>query len=504
MKKLIALSTAVLLSSCAMVPQNQGTLGRKPQSVYEFIDYIPLLNERVRSREFLSVESCVPFIKKYTDYVYEKPSDFYFPKSETEKEYFVEKGEESLKGLFQLRMGLREFIKDNQSEVTRECVDAVRNAIRYTRFAEDSLAEWLYANSEKPSKVPAELFTGGLPHTILNPKFEKIDYRPGDLLLMRGQSFVSAMIARIGDGDAQFSHLGIIGQDAKGKLYVVEALIETGMIYTPLDEFLKKEEARIVLLRQEDAELGKKAARKVFDYVYNVRSKGKVVPYDFGMIDDEHSEMFCSEVIRFAYKEASNGEYQVPAFRTSFSRLIDSDFMSGMGIKARETFAPADIDLDPRFEVIAEFRTIPKLRKIRMQDSVLTSVFHWIEKEKYEFKFNLSTKVKANGAWIARQLGFAKEKMQKHMKPSTIETILKFQMLTKPLEENLFKLENDFYTEHGHSLTFKDLLRANEEFRLNDCEAYQVNQKSMNEEGYVPVKVKFHQDFRAPRKEGCQ
>lgn len=503
MKKQILLFTLIALTGCSNFKTDWVGLGRKPQSIYEFIDYIPLLNERVRSSEYLSPESCQAFIKKYTNYVYEKDSEFYFPKNEVEKAYFQEKGEESLRGLFQLRLGLRDFIKTNQSEVSRECVEEVRNAIRYTRFAEDSLAEWLYNNTETPSKIPDTLFTGGEPHTLINPKFGAVDFKPGDLLLMRGQSFVSAMIARIGDGDVQFSHLGVIGQDSKGKLYVVEALIETGAIYTPLEEFLKKEEARIVLLRQDNEELAKKSARKIFDYVYNVKSKGKVVPYDFGMEDDEHSQLFCSEVIRYAYKLGSDGEYKVPMYRTSFSKLSDSQFFKDMGIKSREAFAPADIDLDPRFEVVAEFRTIPRLRKLRIMDSILTSIYYWIEKEEYELKFNISTKLKSNMAWVARKLGFMKAKIQFHMPQSTIETVLKFESLTKPLEENLMAYEKDYFETHGHSLTFKDLLRANEEFRLRDCEAYKINQKGVHEEGFVPVEVKFHNEFRAPRKESC-
>ena len=503
MKKHFLIGTLILLTGCAGVKTDWPGLGRNPQSVYEFIDYIPKLNERVKSPDYLNPGTCTTFIKKYTNYVYEKDSEFYFPKNEAEKAYFLEKGEESLRGLFQLRLSLRDFVKTNQASISRECVEEIRNAIRYTRFAEDSLAEWLYNNSESPSTVPAILFTGGEPHTLINPKYGVVDFKPGDLLLMRGQSFVSAMIARIGDGDVQFSHLGMIGQDAKGKLYVVEALIETGAIYTPLDEFLKKEEARIVLLRQDDEELAKKSARKIFDFVYNVKSKGKVVPYDFGMQDDEHTQLFCSEVIRYAYKLGSDGEYQVPLYRTSFSKLADSQFFKDMGIKSRQAFAPADIDLDPRFDVVAEFRTIPRLRKLRIMDSILTSIYYWIEKEDYELKFNISTKLKSNMAWVARKMGFMKSKIQFHMPQSTIETVLKFESLTKPLEDNLMSYEKDYFERHGHSLTFKDLLRANEEFRLRDCEAYKINQKGMTEEGFVPVEVKFHNEFRAPSKESC-
>ncbi len=503
MKTTIVLLGLTLLTSCANLSNNWKMITRDPQSVYEFIEYIPLLNERVRSEEYLNPRSCEGFIKKYTSYVYEKDSQYYFPKNESEKEYFLEKGDESLKGLFHLRLGLRDFIKNNQGELSSVCLTSIRSAIRYTRFAEDSLAEWLFFNSSKYQAPPKLHFQGGLPHTIVNPSFENISFKSGDLLLMRGQSFVSAMIARIGDEDAQFSHLGMIGEDATGKLYVVEALIETGVIYTPLEEFIKKEETRLVLLRNTDQDLAKKAGQEIFKFAYGVKSKNGVIPYDFAMEDDDHSQLFCSEVIRYAYKLASNNSYQVPLFKTSFSKLIDSDFMHAMGVTAKETFAPADIELDHRFEVVAEFRTIKNLRKVRMQDVILTSIYHWIEYDGYEFKFNLSSKLKSNAAWIARKLGFAKEKMQKHMKASTLETIIKFQSLTKPLEDHLFAVEKDYFDTFGHSLTFKDMLRINEDFRLQDCEAYKINSEKSFEEGFIPLDIKMHNEFRASKKSGC-
>ncbi len=213
----------------------------------------------------------------------------------------------------------------------------------------------------------------------------------------------------------------------------MESLIETGIIYTPLEEFRKKEEARLVLLRLPDQELATKAARKIFDFAAEKKNKGEIIPYDFAMLDDDHSEFFCSEVIRFAYKLGSENQFIVPKYRTSFSKLYDSSFMKDMGIKAKVTFSPGDIESDPRFDVIAEFRTIPKLRKIRMQDSVLTSMNRWIEEEGYEFKFAMDTKFKANFAVFIRKLGFAKTKLQKSMPSSTLETVFKLEQTTKPI-----------------------------------------------------------------------
>ncbi len=512
MKKSFALFiSSILLMSCA----NQKNYwedhvtsfgsSRGPQSVYEFIDYIPKIEQQVKNRDIFSMSSCSQFIDKYANYVYTKSSEFYFPKSAEEKDYFYKKGSDSLQGLFNIRIALKDFIGENTNVMTDECLTSIKKAMRFSRFAEDNLAEWMYNNSPTPSSIPKILLTGGKPHVIQNAAFDKIEFRPGDLILMRGQSFVSAMIARIGNADAQFSHLGIVGQDKTGKLYLVEALIETGAIYTPLEDFLKKEEARLVLMRQDDEALAKKAARKIFDFVYEKKSKKEVVPYDFGMIDTDHAEMFCSEIIRYAYELASDNSYEVPMFRTSFTKLINSDFMTDMGIKAKEAFAPADVEVDPRFKVVAEFRTIPRLRKIRMQDSILTSIFSWIEEKNYDVRFNLELSAKSKLAKTLRLLGLLEEKMQKHMPAKTVETTLKFQNITLPLEKNIMKLESEYFEKNGHSMTFKNFLAINEEMRKRDCEAFKRNEVNANfDEGYKPEKVEFHELLRPKYFSSCE
>jgi hypothetical protein len=502
MKTYCLIGVLLFFAACAQTKNHQSLVGRTPQSIYEFVDEIPVLNESIRSSE-LNPVSCVPFIEGHTSNVYERPSGFYFPKNQAEKSYLETHQEASLKGLFDLRLGLREFVRKYPTELSEECLGLVRRAIRYARFAEDSLAEWLFFNSANAEAVPAENFGGGYLHTLLNPKFDKVDFMPGDVLLVRGQSSVSAMIARIGDEDAQFSHMALVGKDSSGKLHVIEALIETGVIITPLETYMKEKEARIALFRNPDEALALRAGRRFYDYASEKLARGEVIPYDFGMEPDDHSQIFCSEVVRYAYKLASNDAYKVPLYLTSIARLSDTDFIRGLGVTARQTFAPADIELDHRFEVVAEFRTIPRLRRVRMQDSILTSIYSWIETKGSKFKFSPAAKAKARAAWALRQLGFARDKLQKHMRPSTLETVFLFQSLSESLEKHLFATEEAYFQRQGHSMTFKDLLHVNEEFRRKDCEAHKLNLQKQHEADFIPVPVEFHNSFRMSHRDSC-
>ncbi|MCK9911175.1 hypothetical protein MXD81_18640, partial [Microbacteriaceae bacterium K1510] len=100
-------------------------------------------------------------------------------------------------------------------------------------------------------------------NTLVNPAYDTghdIDFRSGDLLLMRGMHHNSAAIARIGDVDSQFSHLAIIHTDADGKHWVVEALIEAGAVINPLSDTLQHGLGRCVLFRHRDPQLAARAA----------------------------------------------------------------------------------------------------------------------------------------------------------------------------------------------------------------------------------------------------
>ena len=172
-----------------------------------------------------------------------------------------------LKSMYQLRLDLRERLKDWEARglVSAEAEKALRSVFRAIRYATDMLGELAigYDQMEAGEKIlPA--FTGTDINTLMHPHFEvpegRIPFQSGDVIIVRGLRHNSAAIARIGDVDSQFSHAAIIHIDAKGRHRVLEALIEEGATISNLDYTLEHGLGRAVLFRHRDSDVAARAA----------------------------------------------------------------------------------------------------------------------------------------------------------------------------------------------------------------------------------------------------
>ena len=89
------------------------------------------------------------------------------------------------------------------------------------------------------------------------------------------------------------------------------------------------------------------------------------------------------------------------------------------------------------------------------------------------------------------------------MRSSTLETIILFQSLADTLEKHLFATEEAYFKDKCLSMTFKDLLRVNEELRRKDCESYRLNIEKQQEPGFIPASVELHNSFRVSVRSSC-
>ncbi len=500
MKNYILILAISLIASCAH--QTKINYERMPQSTDELVNQVPKINEDILNPDIFNEKSCSTYIYKLTDYLYKLPSNYYYPKTENDKSFLLESGPETYKNLLMLKINLQARFSALKSPAP-DCIKAVRRGIRITRYVADGLSEWMYYQGKFKSNI--ETFSEIHQQTFIHPEFinevenDKFNLKTGDVILMRGQSFVSSMIARIGDEDANFSHLGIVGEDETGKKYLVEALIETGTILTPLDEWLKKEEARLVVYRNQNENLALNAGKKIVQYVKERLKKDGVIPYDFGMNTKSHDELFCSEVVQVAYELGSNNTISLPMYKTTFFELKDESFVKDMGIKQLETFAPYDIEMDPRFTAVAEYRHLKLLRKLKLHDASMSALFNWMIEKDYDFSANPKAFLMSKSAWILRQLGLLKSKMQKSMPAGAVATVVKFNDLTKIVYPYLFDLEEKYFNEHGFAPTYRELLTAMEEFRKADCIKFnQLSQKSYEENApQAEINKTMHSVFRS-------
>jgi hypothetical protein len=379
-------------------------------------------------------------------------------------------GPEVMDTIFAIRLRLRQKLQefDTENVLSRECMLKVREGFQFARFSEEYLLEWLY--SQKVFEFKASPILAPLkPATWINNAFTNFKIQSGDVLLIRGKSYVSAMIARIGDEEGNFSHLAIVGEDPKGQLYVVEALIASGAIVTPLEEWRKSQDARVVLYRPRDQEIAKKAARIAYDTTKTALDAGKPIRYDFAMDDADSSAWFCSETVLYAYAKASVGQLIIPKFRSTVNKFKNTDYLKSLGVNQSTLFAPYDIEVDPRFELVAEYRHQPLLRQVRMQDSVLQSLYAWMIERKYSFHWSPQHSSKAYFAKFIRQFGFAAKSLPTYMPMDSLKTNIQIEAVATALEENLFVKEDEFYKTRGYLPSFQDMLRINEDYRKEDC-----------------------------------
>ncbi len=275
-------------------------------------------------------------------------------------------------------------------------------------------------------------------NVIPNGQFKLSDLQNGDFVLTRGTTFASTVISRISEVDSQFSHIGIIyiddgslfGEKNKGHVYVVESEPDYGLQIVSLNHFLQSDKNRLVVYRYKsatkdpsltpDAEVAARAAKFLAEKA-DVRpnpfdvagtdttmadrlkvlgeQKIKRINYNFEMDMKVESSLFCSQAISYAlqnactqtgvkcetFSEVGNTSEQLFPLLQSKISIEKNGFAKLLKLKASETFSPADVEVEPRFEVVAEWRDFSYASYTRLQDLAMTKIFQLMETYEYEF-----------------------------------------------------------------------------------------------------------------------
>lgn len=209
-----------------------------------------------------------------------------------------------------------------------------------------------------PSQTPATTIRGVTVHS-------------GDILLSRGNAPTSSLIACGNDFPGNFSHAALLHVDEKtGVARVVEALIERGVVVTPLDEFVRETRLRLLVLRlradlagmANDPQLPHKAASAA------LRQAGeRHIPYDFSMDFRDQRKQFCAEVVSSAYEGCGVRLWMA---LTSISSPTLVNWLSSLGVSHFETQEPSDLEYDPQLTVVAEWREPSAIFEAHLDDAV--------------------------------------------------------------------------------------------------------------------------------------
>lgn len=399
---------------------------------------------------------------------------------------------------FEIRLAMKEqmSVLGKAEGDAYTCFKEARNVFRGLRYLEDYLIEHLELRSnDKVDAMAYNTLEGKAPYFLVNSEYKFRDWqdlKSGDVILSRGNAYTSAAIARIGDIDAQFSHLTMVYKDDEGELHTAEAHIEIGSVSKPFQVHLDQRNARTVVLRYKgDPALAHRAAKHIYERVKNHSQSGKNINYDFGMNYEDHSDLFCSEVVYEGYEIASNGALDIPTNKTRFNpKLIR--FLKQIGIDVDEsnvdsflTFSPGDTEFDHNFDIVAEWRNPAKMGDSRQKDAVLTKMMDWMENENYYFDPNFSMGAQAYMGFALRRVpilnrGF-RSKFPLNMKPKQLKLFVVLEDVAEVLQEELVQKEEDL----GRPLTFREMFEVLDEFRRIDEAAYERRKKD----------AKFHRLF---------
>lgn len=391
---------------------------------------------------------------------------------------------------FAARLELREKFATLPHSAQQSCSAAVRKAYGALRAQEDMACEWRLKSGDLKKGKPTRLFEREFNSD--NRKFQNWKFKPGDLIIERGSNHFSSFIARMADEKSVFSHLIMIGQDGNGRLYAVETEGQTDARTTPLEQWLKEVEekngARYALYRFNDATTAGRAARVGYEQVSQREAAGDPIRYDFHLNQKDSSEMSCTEIAQWSYGYASRGRVQLPAIETRLENMKGKNLavLDRMEIFVRHWFAPGDVDVDSRFELVSEFRDCRKLREARQADAVSDSLIQWMAQKNYSLRDDPALWAVANVASGLRQV-VPLMPFSDRTPPGMIESVLKTDALSEAVQSELRRADEAHLAKHGVAMSHRQLMQELEEIRRRDCESYRRSEKTI-----------FHDDFGPP------
>lgn len=425
-------------------------------------------------------------------------------------------GKQLVAEVFQARLAVRQKLKQwysNSNEIPRSCVGGARALLRSLRFIEEYMAEFISKPILKNQAWPkTSMFQGEFPYTVVNSDAPESPFdvyrglRSGDVLMSRGDAFTSAAIARMGDVDGQFSHVAFYYVDRDTQQgFVTEAHIEVGVIVRPLSEYLKDGNLRVVVYRNwENPELAHLAAKAMHDRAVHASATTGNIPYNFSMDLSKKDSLMCTQVAYQGFLDASHGEYKIPLF---MSRLTPNnrDFLDRLGIEVKESFLPIDMEVDPRFDVVMEWRNLSKANDLRMFDAMLVEFFKWSEDLGYKLQPHPLYRPASKFLTTARQWPLFGRLLEKefpeNMSPLVLETIAVMNDVSKKLYARLSKENYKQMKKTGVPMTLSEMKQVLNRYREQDFEAYTKFKAwyKIKFEGKrlptAPPKSDFHEDF---------
>ena len=429
----------------------------------------------VEKPESVTRGTCTTLLNRIT-----KQLDYYYAE-DFRRDDLVRDGKSIIENFWKSRLAIRsQMVAMSQSggDLTPQCVSALRNSFRAIRYFEEYVALHLLPKEAWVDPKPTRVFSGGFPALELSPAMKKLELRSGDVLVSYGMAYGSAAIAHLGPDSGTFSHMAIVHVDQNGTIYTIEAHPEFGVKVAPLEKYLGDEKGRSAVFRHRDPKLAAAASKRIFDITSAADWSGHPIPYDFRMELDEPTKLFCSEVVKYAYDLAASDmkrAVKIPAYPTVIA-MKNPYVMDAFDIKTRVSFLPGDIEVDPQFELLAEWRDVARTRLIHQQQAAIKSEFTWLDTLDYNYRSSVETKLTARLLYTTRHLplfdGFVNKTVPGELSDETLEAVVQVYFVSDVLRDQLSQLDKYYEKNYGTLMTASQTLAGAETARIWDRDGY--------------------------------
>lgn len=397
-----------------------------------------------------------------------------------------------------VRVDLRERLRQysNQGDLDPQDVDLFRAGLRTLRTFDEEATYFvqviLPGRTEKKSSPAGKrneqnAALASWPNIFINPKFEsEFRYLPngidiegglksGDVLVVRGSSEVSSMIARIPgghSGESQASHLLVIYRDEQtGELYALESLIQDGMKIRKFS-FANEARTRCSIYRFRDSQIAAAGAKALYERLRQMEAEGTHPDYNFSMLSVDPTKpiehAYCSQSAAFCMWFGSGGKIQLPSFPTHVE-MKDPWMLKNLTIQNRsEIFAPGDAEIEKHLEFVLEIRDPLMTHDALLADAIITVLTRSMNagsRIRSDWKSHLARYVllpvrKAIDRWPAAMPLVSKLKagVPFNIQPIEMEFIVSLRNVFGRAHQELRKRDDAYIQSNGYAMNWIQLL----------------------------------------------
>jgi hypothetical protein len=400
---------------------------------------------------------------------------------------------------------IRSTLHSRLLEFDKECVYQIQSNFRQFRFIEDYLLEMAHqVEGTTPDKIdfqkqPVPMLDSSPAYyvTRTTANGEGLKFEDGDMLVTRGVSFLSSMIARLGSRATQFSHIVFVHKDDKtGELKTIESYVGVGVAFYDFNFALKNENARILWLRSKDKQLAKKAALKISALVKSRIDSKKPIKYDYQLNFNDATTMSCAEVSQVAFEMASGGKFKIPYYPNEIAGA--ESLVNRLKIAPGATYEPGDMEIDPRFELMGEFQDLRLTRDSRQKDAIMSSIFRWMNEYDYELVDTMKSKmaggvihkVRKTFLWPLVQKTLKIDDFSKEVPGNMLSTVTLINQIGEVLVAEMKDLDSAYEKKHGVPMSALEMSDALEQLRVADLKLYENKKTRKQSKFHSMIRVK--------------